>query len=52
MSDAIKPIVSYMKKKQQSLQVLSGRLLKSTNLMRFAKVPSDSEDEIDLSSLE
>ena len=41
-----------LRKKKQSLQVLSYRLVKLTNLMRLLKVRNDSEDQIDLSSLD
>ena len=48
MSHAIRSIVSrYIKK--QSFQVLSSRLVKLSNLMRFLQVSNDSDDRIDLS---
>ena len=51
MSHAVRSSVSFYIKKK-SLQALSSRLVKSTNLMRFLKVCNDSEDRIDMSSLD
>ena len=51
VSHGIKSIIrGYIKK--QSLQVLSYRLVKLTNFMRFLKVRNESEEQIDLSSLD
>ena len=41
--------ICYIKK--LSLQVLSNRLVRLTNLTRHLKMPNDSDDRIDLSSL-
>ena len=47
-----KLIVRCYIKKTQSLQVVSNRLVKLTSLIRFLKMSNDSDNRIDLSSLD